>query len=75
MSANCVLCMPRSSFQDQVAMRAFNYSIINLMALFAFLLADHYLPKPEKRLACRSQKKSVTVNQQFKVKQVENDLH
>ena len=28
------------------AMRAFNYSIIYLMALFAFLLIDHYLPKP-----------------------------
>lgn len=28
------------------AMRAFNYSIIYLMALFAFLLVDHYLPKP-----------------------------
>jgi protoheme IX farnesyltransferase len=26
------------------AMRVFNYSIIYLMALFAFLLADHYLP-------------------------------
>jgi heme o synthase len=28
------------------AMRVFRYSIIYLMALFAFLLADHYLPKP-----------------------------
>jgi len=28
------------------AMRAFNYSIIYLMALFAFLLVDHYLPQP-----------------------------
>jgi protoheme IX farnesyltransferase len=26
------------------AMRVFNYSIVYLMALFAFLLADHYLP-------------------------------
>ena len=29
---------------DFFAMRVFNYSIIYLMALFAFLLADHYLP-------------------------------
>jgi protoheme IX farnesyltransferase len=27
------------------AMRVFNYSIIYLMALFAFLLVDHYLPR------------------------------
>ena len=27
-------------------MRVFNYSIIYLMALFAFLLVDHYLPEP-----------------------------
>ncbi len=29
---------------DFFAMRVFNYSIIYLMALFAFLLVDHYLP-------------------------------
>ena len=29
---------------DYYAMRVFNYSIIYLMALFAFLLIDHYLP-------------------------------
>ncbi len=29
---------------DFFAMRMFNYSIIYLMALFAFLLVDHYLP-------------------------------
>jgi heme o synthase len=28
------------------AMRVFNFSIIYLMALFAFLLLDHYLPRP-----------------------------
>jgi heme o synthase len=28
------------------AMRVFNYSIVYLMALFAFLLIDHYLPRP-----------------------------
>ena len=28
------------------AMRVFNYSIVYLMALFAFLLVDHYLPVP-----------------------------
>ncbi|HJU40437.1 MAG TPA: protoheme IX farnesyltransferase, partial [Tahibacter sp.] len=28
------------------AMRVFNYSIVYLMALFAFLLADHYLATP-----------------------------
>ena len=26
------------------AMRVFNYSIVYLMALFAFLLVDHWLP-------------------------------
>ncbi len=31
---------------EQFAMRVFNYSIIYLMALFAFLLADHYLDAP-----------------------------
>jgi heme o synthase len=30
------------------AMRVFRFSIIYLMALFAFLLADHYLPRPAK---------------------------
>jgi protoheme IX farnesyltransferase len=29
---------------DALAMRTFNYSVFYLMALFAFLLADHYLP-------------------------------
>ncbi len=28
------------------AMRVFNFSIVYLMALFAFLLIDHYLPRP-----------------------------
>ena len=27
-------------------MRVFNFSIVYLMALFAFLLIDHYLPRP-----------------------------
>ena len=27
-------------------MRVFNFSIVYLMALFAFLLVDHYLPRP-----------------------------
>lgn len=31
---------------EQFAMVVFNYSIIYLMALFAFLLIDHYLPQP-----------------------------
>jgi heme o synthase len=31
---------------DYFAMRVFNFSIIHLMALFAFLLVDHYLPRP-----------------------------
>ena len=29
---------------EQLAMQMFNYSVIYLMALFAFLLVDHYLP-------------------------------
>jgi protoheme IX farnesyltransferase len=32
---------------ERFAMDVFNYSIIYLMALFAFLLADHYLAAPE----------------------------
>lgn len=32
------------SDEEQLAMRVFNYSIIYLMALFSFLLIDHYLP-------------------------------
>ena len=32
------------SAEEQLAMRVFNYSIIYLMALFSFLLIDHYLP-------------------------------
>lgn len=34
------------SENEQRAMRLFNYSILYLMALFAFLLVDHYLPRP-----------------------------
>jgi protoheme IX farnesyltransferase len=29
---------------DRLAIRTFSYSIVYLMALFAFLLADHYAP-------------------------------
>jgi len=29
---------------DQLALRTFNYSVFYLMALFAFLLADHHMP-------------------------------
>jgi heme o synthase len=32
---------------EYFAMRVFNYSIVYLMALFAFLLVDHYLPRPD----------------------------
>ncbi|HZP66802.1 MAG TPA: heme o synthase [Rudaea sp.] len=31
---------------EQFAMRVFNYSIVYLMALFAFLLVDHYIDTP-----------------------------
>jgi protoheme IX farnesyltransferase len=31
---------------ERFAMRVFNYSIVYLMALFAFLLVDHYLDQP-----------------------------
>jgi heme o synthase len=31
---------------EYFAMRVFNFSIVYLMALFAFLLVDHYLPRP-----------------------------
>ena len=31
---------------ERFAMEVFNYSIVYLMALFAFLLADHYLAAP-----------------------------
>jgi protoheme IX farnesyltransferase len=31
-------------FSDRLALATFNYSIIYLMALFAFLLVDHYMP-------------------------------
>ncbi|UXI70608.1 heme o synthase [Tahibacter amnicola] len=34
---------------EMFAMKVFNYSIIYLMALFAFLLADHYLATPTLR--------------------------
>ena len=33
------------------AMKVFNYSIVYLMALFAFLLADHWLLPPMSDLA------------------------
>ncbi|MGY6630828.1 MAG: heme o synthase [Wenzhouxiangella sp.] len=35
------LMKPRT---EQLAMQMFNYSVLYLMALFAFLLVDHYLP-------------------------------
>jgi protoheme IX farnesyltransferase len=41
---------------DFFAMRVFNYSIVYLMALFAFLLVDHYLPAEalaDPAIACR----------------------
>ncbi len=31
-------------FSDRLALATFNYSIVYLMALFAFLLVDHYMP-------------------------------
>ncbi len=31
---------------ERFAMKVFNYSIIYLMALFAFLLVDHYIDQP-----------------------------
>ena len=34
----------QSDHSDQLAMKTFGYSIFYLMALFAFLLVDHYLP-------------------------------
>ncbi len=34
------------SDDEQLAMHMFNYSVVYLMALFAFLLVDHYLFKP-----------------------------
>lgn len=34
------------SDNEQLAMHMFNYSVVYLMALFAFLLVDHYLFKP-----------------------------
>jgi heme o synthase len=36
----------RNPPNELFAMRVFNYSIVYLMALFAFLLVDHYLPRP-----------------------------
>jgi heme o synthase len=36
---------------ERFAMEVFNYSVIYLMALFAFLLADHYLAAPSSGLA------------------------
>jgi protoheme IX farnesyltransferase len=36
---------------ERFAMKVFNYSIVYLMALFAFLLADHYLDAPMLRQA------------------------
>ena len=34
------------AYSDRLARSTFNYSIVYLMALFAFLLADHYLAAP-----------------------------
>ena len=39
------------------AMKVFNYSIIYLMALFAFMLADHYIDTPSMRQAIMSLQK------------------
>jgi len=39
------------------AMKVFNYSIIYLMALFAFMLADHYIDTPPMRQAIMSLQK------------------
>ena len=41
---------------DFFPMRVFNYSIVYLMALFAFLLVDHYLPTPVVESAMTLQK-------------------
>lgn len=41
---------------DFFPMRVFNYSIVYLMALFAFLLVDHYLPMPVAEPAMTLQK-------------------
>ncbi len=38
---------------ERFAMEVFNYSIVYLMALFAFLLADHYLAEPSLRAMMR----------------------
>ncbi len=45
-----VLMNPPDEF---FAMKVFHYSIVYLMALFAFLLADHYLATPTLRSALR----------------------
>jgi heme O synthase-like polyprenyltransferase len=37
---------PDESADEWFALKTFNYSILYLMALFAFLLIDHYLPQP-----------------------------
>ena len=34
----------QSDHSDHLAMKTFGYSIFYLMALFAFLLVDHYMP-------------------------------
>ncbi len=34
----------QKDYSDRLAMQTFSYSIVYLMALFAFLLADHYMP-------------------------------
>jgi protoheme IX farnesyltransferase len=40
---------------EQFAMATFRYSIVYLMALFAFLLVDHYLLPPASELVWRFQ--------------------
>jgi heme o synthase len=35
----------RSEAEEKVAMQTFGYSIWYLMAIFALLLVDHYLPE------------------------------
>ncbi len=42
------------SDEELLAMRVFSYSIIYLMALFAFLLIDHYLPQSHPLLGAAS---------------------
>ena len=42
-----------TSTDDFFPMKMFNYSIIYLMVLFAFLLADHWLVEPTVHLPVR----------------------